>query len=620
MNKHSALKDARITLASLPLVAQGLAGKAGVTVVIDRRAPTASTDGNVIRLPALPLPENEHDLASAQKLATLAYGYIPHEIGHIRFSDFSVARNFAKKGPAHQYLLNVLEDPRIELAQIRDYPGNRLHLDRMLELLIGQGAFPPVTSDFSPDQALSFYCLYYLRAVVRGTDAFRDLCNASRPAVVELLGESFVTRLDALLANKGKQLSSTKDAASLATAILRAVKKAAEEPPQQQTPPQGQPQPQGKQDQQDDADDSDSDQDSGTGDDPSSDGDDTSDQDGSDDDSSQGSSSAPGGDDDADADGQDGAGGGDPSPQDTQDQRQRQALQEILDGNGGGGAMPDLGDILADEMSKTARQYDHGQESVADDEDVIRQLKRGFDGPAPTSGDFDATGALSASSKLRSILQNSIQAMTLQRTSESVRGQKLNRRRLSRTSSGNRRIFLHEEERKSLDTAVFLLCDISGSMSGHRIQIASQAVYAAATAMSQLNGVNCAVGVFPTYGMVSQFGENPRGKSDRFALRPTGCTPLAEGLMWASRKLAVRREARKILLVATDGEPNSLTAARVQVETLTRRGFEVMGLGIALPRVGDVFPKHCVINSVDEMPRALLGMLHNTLHQQLKVA
>lgn len=615
MNKTTALNDARITLASLPLVAQGLAGKAGVTVIIDRNAPTASTDGTTIRLPAMPLPDNEHDLDAAKKLATLAYGFIPHEIGHIRFTDLNVFRTFAKNGPAHRYLLNVLEDPRIEQAQIRDYPGNRLHLDRMLELMIEKGSFPAVTSEFSPDQALSSYCLYYLRATVRGTDAFRDLCNASRPAVVELLGESFVTRLDALLANKGKQLSSTKEAASLASAILKAAKQAAQEPPKPKTPPQGQPtQQQGQGD-----DDSDSSQEPG-GDDQDSDGDDSSDQSGSGDDSDQGSDSAPGGDDGADADGQDGDGGGDPDPQDVQDQRQRQALQEILDGNGGGSAMPDLGEMLADEMSQTAKQYDHGQEKVADDAEVIRQLKQGRDGEAPIGGSFNADGALSASSKLRAVLQNSIQAMTLQRTSESVRGQKLNRRRLSRTSSGNRRIFLHEEERKGLDTAVFVLCDISGSMSGTKIEIASQAVYAAATAMSQLSGVNCAVGVFPVYGMVSQFGENPRGNPEKFALRATGGTPLAEGLMWAARKLAVRREARKILLVATDGDPDSITAARVQVEALTRRGFEVMGLGIELPSVRNVFEKHCVIQNVDEMPKALLGMLRNTLHQQLKVA
>lgn len=614
MSIKSALKDARATLASLPLVAQGLAGRSGVKVIIDQHAQTASTNGKIIRLPPLPLPVKASDVETAKRLAILAYGYIPHEIGHVKHTDFDVFRKMAKLGPTEKTLLNVLEDPRIEAAQIAEFPGNRHHLDDLLELMVKEGSFPAITTGATPEQALSAYCLYYLRATVRGSETFRALCDASRPAVAELLGEGFLTRLDVLLSTRGKTLASTQDAADLAKAILRAAKAAAKDPPPQQAPQgQQQGQPQASSEPSDDAsgddqgDPSDDASGNGSDDDQADQGDDASDTGGS------GDQGDPG--DDASGNGSGGQGG----PEDAQHQRQRQALEDLVNGNGGGNGMQDLGDMVAQEITKQASAV-ATNEFVYDDSSVSNQLASGASPKAPTSGGFNSQDALMVSSRLRAMLASKIQALTMQRTSEAVRGNKLNRRTLHRTSSGDRRIFLHEEERKALDTAVFLLCDISGSMGGVPLAMASQALFAASVAMSQLTGVTSAVGVFPVFAMVNDFGQSPRAMTEKFALQATGGTPMAQGLLWASRKLAVRREARKILLVATDGDPDCLGSAQAQVEALTRRGFEVLGLGIQHPNVANVFPKHAVINTLNEMPKALLGMLSTTLHQQLQVA
>ena len=77
MNKITELNKA------LPLVASVLGKKYGVQVEIG--GDTACTDGNVIRLPTLPLECDEN-------LINITRAYIDHESAHIRETDFNVLK------------------------------------------------------------------------------------------------------------------------------------------------------------------------------------------------------------------------------------------------------------------------------------------------------------------------------------------------------------------------------------------------------------------------------------------------------------------------------------------------------------------------------------------------
>ena len=67
-------------------------------------------------------------------------GYLDHEMGHVAFSDFGVAEQFAKKHPGCEGLLNVVEDALIERRAMERWPGVRRNLDMMFRQIRGRVA------------------------------------------------------------------------------------------------------------------------------------------------------------------------------------------------------------------------------------------------------------------------------------------------------------------------------------------------------------------------------------------------------------------------------------------------------------------------------------------------
>ena len=63
-------------------------------------------------LPSVPEPLDED-------LEKCLVGYLDHEMGHVTFSDFGVAEEFAKSHPGREGLLNVTEGALIERQALR---------------------------------------------------------------------------------------------------------------------------------------------------------------------------------------------------------------------------------------------------------------------------------------------------------------------------------------------------------------------------------------------------------------------------------------------------------------------------------------------------------------------
>ena len=170
------------------------------------------------------------------------------------------------------------------------------------------------------------------------------------------------------------------------------------------------------------------------------------------------------------------------------------------------------------------------------------------------------------------------------------------------------------------DTAIQLLIDRSTSMR-RDIQIACDAALAVALAMDGVQGVSTSVAAFPHVGnnkdddvlTISDFGESFRKIAARFpAVGVQGCTPMAQAILWAGYHLHAASQARKILLVVTDGKPDSHAATADVITKLEQSGVEVMGLGINID-VGYLFSKSGRISSVSELAAAIFGMLQETL-------
>lgn len=197
----------------------------------------------------------------------------------------------------------------------------------------------------------------------------------------------------------------------------------------------------------------------------------------------------------------------------------------------------------------------------------------------------DARGqSLRNSVALRTRLQGLLQAITRQPCVMGRRG-KLCPERLHGLVVHNPRIFLKHGEKRQTFTAVHLLVDCSGSMSGSRMELASNACYAVAHALEQCCGVNVGVSAFPgsesrmgiTVAPILRHGERVH---HRFSMSAVGYTPLAEALWWVMQRMCPLKEERKIILILSDGSPDSVPAAIHALKQAKSLGFEVMGLGI----------------------------------------
>lgn len=224
--------------------------------------------------------------------------------------------------------------------------------------------------------------------------------------------------------------------------------------------------------------------------------------------------------------------------------------------------------------------------------------------------------ALQASIALRTRLQGFLQAQTQRRCSIGRRGT-LHANSLHRLQVGNARVFQKESVQRGLNTAVHVLLDVSGSMAGSPINLANRACFAVATALSHIRGVNPAVTAFPATTVTnSVFPIMRHGQKvpDNFDINASGGTPLAAALWWVMQTMLFLREQRKIILIITDGVPDSTHAATHVVSVAQRLGFEVYGLGIRDDHIGQLLPQTSrVINDLPELAPVMFDMLQDVL-------
>ncbi|MBQ7456332.1 MAG: hypothetical protein IJS54_01775 [Desulfovibrio sp.] len=224
--------------------------------------------------------------------------------------------------------------------------------------------------------------------------------------------------------------------------------------------------------------------------------------------------------------------------------------------------------------------------------------------------------ALRASCALRSRLQGLLQASTRKHVGSARRGT-LATKSLYRLSIGSPRIFQSQDESQGLSTAIHLLLDVSSSMSGQAIKLARQSCYAVLKALSGIKGINPAVTAYPAFDLedsVVPLALHGKPIPPYLNVQACGSTPLAQALWWVMQEMLPLKENRKIILILTDGIPDSVPAAQSAIETAEKIGFEIFGLGMHLRVIRDFLPKTSkVIYGLNDLPNALFGLLQQTL-------
>lgn len=221
---------------------------------------------------------------------------------------------------------------------------------------------------------------------------------------------------------------------------------------------------------------------------------------------------------------------------------------------------------------------------------------------------------------------------------------RLDARRFPAVMAGRTTVFKERMDRAEIDTAVSIVVDLSGSMTGMgKDHKARDCVIALAEAIDrtgvayEITGFSCPM-TLPDHpmGKWSRFEPLVGWQFKPFERRLQMCKgPIAsiprcvggnnadgEAVMMAYARLRQRREQRKVLMVLSDGHPEAESSygrahlgahLRSVVRTIEAEGTQVMGIGLVHHGVGQFYPNHVVVNDVNELGKACVGQLGRML-------
>jgi cobaltochelatase CobT len=538
-------------LRSLVLVAWAFGRSTGVKIAIggDR----AFTDGETVTIPAV----DENNPRAMQ----LVWGYLAHEAGHVRFTQFDDLERMAAEGrPLLRAVWNILEDVRIENAMIAVYPGTRSTMDAAVQSILQKDDWS-VSEHDSPTDILVNSLLILARHQYRNQAFLESLAKNALVVLRKAFPSPFVLRLMGLMCDISA-LGSTEDAIALARRILQLIEDEASTP-EPELQPQSEPEREAEPNETSGGDtagesgdqSSESDGESaGTGesgeDSPESNGESAgSGQSGEDREGSDESQSQP-------STGGAGAGDGEEEQDGASEDGQHASAEssgdnDQTDTSGKGGESEDGAGGDSDPQSGESGGSSHGQEdrNASGDEanghntpdgaggasqaalravldadesdlpdDLFGAVKRELEGAAQRSLDGRSLNLLpkalpfegsrlhgerryqavrGESRRLTTQLHGIVQAETMTRHRTARRGRRLSKAHLHRAAVGDDRIFAKSDQRRAPNTAIHLVVDMSGSMSPPLCDLAMEAAMALALALEPIKGVSTAVTAFP---------------------------------------------------------------------------------------------------------------------------
>lgn len=250
-------------------------------------------------------------------------------------------------------------------------------------------------------------------------------------------------------------------------------------------------------------------------------------------------------------------------------------------------------------------------------------------------------------------LERAIAARSLAVWRSGLRRGRINASSLSRLATGDDRVFRRRDVAISKDVAISLLVDNSGSMTGNRIQTASDAAFAMSSVLDRMNIANEVLGFSAHYSKMPErelakaahesgvtFARTlplyiPIYKAFDERLTPETKRRIAgmaldrnilqenvdgESLQIAAGRLLKRKEKRHILMVFSDGQPacpgnyHQLRAhLKNSVKLIEQSGVDVIGVGIQTNAVQQYYSKHVVLNEVEQLAGEVMQQLRKFL-------
>lgn len=229
---------------------------------------------------------------------------------------------------------------------------------------------------------------------------------------------------------------------------------------------------------------------------------------------------------------------------------------------------------------------------------------------------------------------------------------RLDSRRFPSAFGGKPNVFKLKSERKEMDTALTLLVDLSGSMSGGKVFTAMQCAIALAECVDrsgiayEILGFNASMTQTPgvpkmetswsarqchtrweiiDMWIFKHFKERlfeAKGAVSSIFQCAGGNNVDGESVEYAYSRLKARQEKRKVMIVLSDGQPACSTdysaslkkhLERVVKKIEREKDTQVVGIGICSDAVEDYYSQSVVVNSVTDLATSAIGELSQML-------
>lgn len=222
-------------------------------------------------------------------------------------------------------------------------------------------------------------------------------------------------------------------------------------------------------------------------------------------------------------------------------------------------------------------------------------------------------------------LADVLQTMTLVRHSTGLCGARLDAHVLHRASVGDGRIFSKKVQRLRRVTEVALLFDASGSMGGNEYgksnnnEMAQCMALGCLKALRALPGVKSSLSGFSNGEMfvMSDYG----APVHEVILSAVGSTPLGASLVELTSQFSDGPDVRRIILFFTDGFPDHVGSVTMALDLAKRSGIEVYGIGLQTKAI-DTFmdsDHSIIVNSIHELAGGMCDMLRKGMVRAYEV-
>lgn len=235
-----------------------------------------------------------------------------------------------------------------------------------------------------------------------------------------------------------------------------------------------------------------------------------------------------------------------------------------------------------------------------------------------------------------------IQIRAKSQTQYGVKKGKLDQSRLSRicfdAPGFNERIFKNKIDNKTLDAAITVLVDMSGSMGGDKVYYALASTLLVNEVCSTLNipveilgftdgtSSSAYAGPKPLMFLYKGFNDlkiNEESLKDYFATSSNFMVgnPDGENILWAYDRLVKRKEKKKLLIVMSDGSPAASKSSsgleefthKVIDEIQASKHVDIYGLGLCSTSVEYYYKANSVVKEPAQIPSKLIELIERKI-------